>query len=105
MGYESYTGFTSTIVLMLIVGALLSFSFNYALNYGMIITNPLFMRVVIIFGVPVSFVVNVLEKGFADFSYIRVIGAAFIVGGFFIFTFHSAQLEKKNRMRVEPLSF
>lgn len=72
--------------------------FNYFLNYGMVLTGPVFMRVVIIFGVPVSFVFNLILYGIEDFgmgSALRVTGAAVIVAGFILFNLAEFRLAKR----------
>lgn len=88
-GVEDYSTLTWEIAAVIVLSALLAFSFNYFLNYGMILTSPLVMRVVIVLGVPCSFVVNAVLYGLGDFgwsSVMRVTGAALIIAGFSLFT-------------------
>lgn len=65
----------------------------------MILTSPLFMRVIIICGVPASFVVNVLLAGelptFGVPIVLRVLGAFFIIVGFAWFTWGKSREYKK----------
>lgn len=88
-GVEDYSTLTWEIASVIVLSALLAFAFNYFLNYGMILTSPLVMRVVIVLGVPCSFVVNAVLYGLGDFgwsSVMRVTGATLIIAGFSLFT-------------------
>lgn len=65
----------------------------------MILTSPLFMRVIIICGVPASFIVNIIMYGLPEVGIpilLRIIGAALIIIGFGWFTWgKSKEISKK----------
>lgn len=89
MGYEEYSGFKGTVVWLAVASFIVSLSFNYFLNYGIVLTSPLFMRIVIILSVPASFIVNVILEGLPTLDtglLLRIIGATLIVIGFIWFT-------------------
>ena len=96
-GVEEYNGFQGVIIVMSCSSACLALVFNYALNYGIILTSPLFMRVVIICGVPASFLVNTILEGLPETSWavlLRVGGAAIVVVGFLWFTYEDYKLSQ-----------
>eukprot|EP00011_Vannellida_sp_DIVA3-517-6-12_P014290 CAMPEP_0114609456 /NCGR_PEP_ID=MMETSP0168-20121206/3098_1 /TAXON_ID=95228 ORGANISM="Vannella sp., Strain DIVA3 517/6/12" /NCGR_SAMPLE_ID=MMETSP0168 /ASSEMBLY_ACC=CAM_ASM_000044 /LENGTH=325 /DNA_ID=CAMNT_0001820375 /DNA_START=79 /DNA_END=1057 /DNA_ORIENTATION=- len=92
LGYEDYSMLSWEIAAVIVISALAAFAFNYFLNYGMILTSPLVMRVVIVLGVPCSFVVNAFLYGLGVFgwsSVMRITGGALIIAGFALFTLNA----------------
>ena len=84
-GVENYSDFKGDIIALAFGMAIASFLFNYFLNYGIILSSPLYMRIIIVCGIPISFFVNTLQNGFASnwiVSSLRVVGAALIISGF-----------------------
>ena len=105
MELEEYSGFHGTVVYIAITSFILALAFNYCLNFGMILTSPLFMRVIIICGVPASFVVNIFVSGIPEMGwpvFLRVLGALLIVTGFVWFTFGSYR-GGKNKQPVDEI--
>ena len=59
--------------------------FNICLNWGIVISSPLFMRIVIICSIPTSFLVELLILKI-DMNVYRALGALVIVVGFVVFS-------------------
>jgi hypothetical protein len=85
VGWEVFRWPSGTVWGMLCLMVLFSFAFNYALNFGISLTSPLFMRIVLACGVPVSFVLNAIAYGFGDLFWLRASGASAILAGFSLF--------------------
>ena len=89
-GLEPFAWPDSTDTILLFFGnAASGLCFNYLLNFGIIIVTPLYMRIAILFSVPISYVIDifVLDTGV---NFVQLAGAFFIVLGFigFLFTHH-----------------
>jgi len=72
--------------MIMLAGTLASFLFNYALNWGIAKTQPLFMRLVTVCSIPVGFVVDQLLNGWSTPHWARIVGAVLVIIGFLLFS-------------------
>jgi len=73
---------------LLVLSSLCSFIANWLLNFGIVVSTPLFVRVSIICAIPITFVVSMLIDHTSP-SWMRLVGASMIVLGFVAFAFAS----------------
>eukprot|EP01095_Lingulamoeba_sp_RSL-Kostka_P015833 TRINITY_DN7446_c0_g2_i1.p1 TRINITY_DN7446_c0_g2~~TRINITY_DN7446_c0_g2_i1.p1 ORF type:complete len:462 (+),score=44.46 TRINITY_DN7446_c0_g2_i1:81-1466(+) len=98
-----FDDFSTLIVFLIVISSICALLFNYFLNWGIILTSPLSMRLVIVFGIPVSFILNYFTPDYS-FSYLRIIGAICIIIGFIIYNIHTYRLSLKPSINQEKQS-
>ncbi|KAL6076964.1 EamA domain-containing protein [Balamuthia mandrillaris] len=89
-GWEPFVLPTSaSIVRAVLAKAFLSVMYNYLLNYGIVVTSPLFMRIAIMCSVPASFLVQwILSREghhHSGLNWIQLLGASLVLVGFVAF--------------------
>jgi hypothetical protein len=70
---------------VLVVSAATTIGFNYFLNWGIVLSTPLFMRVTTACAIPASFVLDIVLIG-VTVNWIRIGGAVLVLVGFFMFS-------------------
>lgn len=82
--------------------AVLSVMFNFLINFGIAFTFPLFISLGTVLGIPLNAVVDTIARG-VEFTFLKGLGAAFIVLGFILMTFRSKQRQLDDDESEEPM--
>ena len=79
---------------LIVVSSVIGIIFNATLNFGLIFTSPLFVRISIIMTIPVSFIVDLIIS--REFLWMKLLGSLVIVMGFVGFSIETWRLSRKS---------
>lgn len=79
---------------VLVVGALTGLCFNYLLNFGILYTSPLFMRVAQLCSIPSSFGIALIADP-SIIGWMQAVGALTIILGFVLFSIRFDRAEEQ----------
>jgi drug/metabolite transporter (DMT)-like permease len=93
LGLEESTPGDSPQVALTTLSLLFGVGFNLILNWGLIVTTPLFMRLALSVSIPASFLIDVVS-GQESLSWLRLLGTAAVFAGFVGFQWASSGEER-----------
>jgi len=82
---------------LLFVNALIALFFNVLLNWGIILTSPIFIRIAAVCSIPASFLIQWLISS-EGMNWMRILGAVLIFVGFLLLVFEEHRLSQKKKL-------